>query len=92
MRNNCVAQNSQLMTALAEINHAIEAMHQISDNIATTTSSQLQLGTAIEQSMHSMVELAEQSTERATSTLEQSAQVATAAGTLENAVRSFKLH
>lgn len=90
--NNCVAQNGQLMTALAEINHAIEAMHQISDNIATTTSSQLQLGTAIEQSMHSMVELAEQSTERATSTLEQSAQVATAAGTLENAVRSFKLH
>lgn len=90
--NNCVAQNSQLMTALAEINHAIEAMHQISDNIATTTSSQLQLGTAIEQSMHSMVDLAEQSTERATSTLEQSAQVATAAGTLENAVRSFKLH
>jgi methyl-accepting chemotaxis protein len=90
--NNCVAQNSQLMTALAEINHAIEAMHQISDNIATTTSSQLQLGTAIEHSMHSMVDLAEQSTERATSTLEQSAQVATAAGTLENAVRSFKLH
>lgn len=90
--NNCVAQNSQLMTALAEINHAIEAMHQISDNIATTTSSQLQLGNAIEQSMHSMVDLAEQSTERATSTLEQSAQVATAAGTLENAVRSFKLH
>lgn len=90
--NNCVAQNSQLMTALAEINHAIEAMHQISDHIATTTSSQLQLGTAIEHSMHSMVDLAEQSTERATSTLEQSAQVATAAGTLENAVRSFKLH
>jgi methyl-accepting chemotaxis protein len=90
--NNCVAQNGQLMTALAEINHAIEAMHQISDNIATTTSSQLQLGNAIEQSMHSMVDLAEQSTERATSTLEQSAQVATAAGTLENAVRSFKLH
>ena len=90
--NNCVAQNGQLMTALAEINHAIEAMHQISDHIATTTSNQLQLGTAIEQSMHSMVELAEQSTERATSTLEQSAQVATAAGTLENAVRSFKLH
>ena len=90
--NNCVAQNGQLMTALAEINHAIEAMHQISDNIATTTSSQLKLGNAIEQSMHSMVDLAEQSTERATSTLEQSAQVATAAGTLENAVRSFKLH
>lgn len=90
--NNCVAQNGQLMTALAEINQAIEAMHQISDNIATTTSSQLQLGTAIEQSMHSMVDLAEQSTERATSTLEQSAQVATAASTLENAVRSFKLH
>ncbi|EGM77599.1 methyl-accepting chemotaxis protein [Rheinheimera sp. A13L] len=90
--NNCVAQNSQLMTALAEINQAIEAMHQISDNIATTTSSQLQLGTAIEHSMHSMVDLAEQSTERATSTLEQSAQVATAASTLENAVRSFKLH
>jgi methyl-accepting chemotaxis protein len=90
--SNCVAQNSQLMTALAEINQAIEAMHQISDNIATTTSSQLQLGTAIEHSMHSMVDLAEQSTERATSTLEQSAQVATAASTLENAVRSFKLH
>lgn len=90
--NNCVAQNSQLMTALAEINHAIEAMHQISDNIATTSSSQLKLGNAIEQSMHSMVDLAQQSTERATSTLEQSAQVATAAGTLENAVSSFKLH
>jgi methyl-accepting chemotaxis protein len=90
--NNCVAQNSQLMAALAEINHAIEAMHQISDNIATTTSSQLQLGNAIEHSMHSMVDLAEQSTHRATSTLEQSAQVATAASTLENAVRNFKLH
>ncbi len=90
--NNCVAQNGQLMTALAEINHAIEAMHQISDNIATTTSSQLKLGNAIEQSMHSMVDLAQQSTERATSTLEQSAQVATAANTLENAVSSFKLH
>jgi methyl-accepting chemotaxis protein len=90
--NNCVAQNGQLMTALAEINHAIEAMHQISDNIATTTSSQLKLGNAIEQSMYSMVDLAQQSTERATSTLEQSAQVATAASTLENAVSSFKLH
>ncbi len=89
--NNCVAQNSQLMTALAEINQAIEAMHQISDTIATTSSSQLQLGTAIEHSMRSMVDLAEQSTERATSSLEQSAQVATAAGTLENAVRNFKL-
>jgi methyl-accepting chemotaxis protein len=90
--NNCVAQNGQLMTALAEINQAIEAMHQISDHIATTTSDQLQLGTAIERSMHSMVDLAEQSTTRATSTLEQSAQVATAADTLENAVRRFKLH
>lgn len=90
--NNCVAQNGQLMAALAEINHAIEAMHQISDNIATTTSSQLQLGNSIEHSMHNMVQLAEQSTERATSTLEQSVQVATAAGTLENAVSSFKLH
>ncbi|RVT47942.1 methyl-accepting chemotaxis protein [Rheinheimera sediminis] len=89
---NCVAQNSQLMTALAEINQAIEAMHQISDSIATTTSSQLELGTSIEQSMHSMVELAEHSTDRATSTLEQSAQVATAASTLDNAVSRFKLH
>lgn len=90
--NNCVAQNGQLMTALSEINQAIQTMHQISDTIATTTSNQLQLGTAIEHSMQSMVLLAEQSTERATSTLEQSAQVATAAGTLESAVSSFKLH
>ncbi len=90
--NNCVAQNGQLMTALSEINQAIQTMHQISDTIATTTSNQLQLGTAIEHSMQSMVLLAEQSTERATSTLEQSAQVATAAGTLESAVSRFKLH
>lgn len=90
--NNCVAQNGQLMTALSEINQAIQTMHQISDTIATTTSNQLQLGTAIEHSMQSMVLLAEQSTERATSTLEQSAQVATAAGTLESAVSRFNLH
>lgn len=90
--NLCVSQNELLMQALQEINQAINSMHQISDHIATTSSKQRQLGQAIEQRMHSMVELAEQSTTRATSTLEQSQQVATAADRLEASVQHFSLH
>jgi len=88
----CVSQNSQLMQALNEINAAIASMHQVSDSIATTSSEQRILGGSIEQKMQSMVELAEHSTERATSTLEQSSQVATAAKRLETSVQGFKLH
>lgn len=87
----CVSQNSQLMQALTEINQAINVMHQVSDHIANTSTEQRQLGQAIEERMHSMVELAEQSTVRATSTLKQSTQVATAAATLEASVQRFSL-
>ncbi|MCC5853392.1 MAG: methyl-accepting chemotaxis protein, partial [Alkalimonas sp.] len=66
--NQCVEENQTLLAALQHIHHAIEQMHQINASIADATALQLQQGEQINQTMDVVVKLAQNSTEKASST------------------------
>jgi methyl-accepting chemotaxis protein len=89
--DSCVGHTDELVQSLGNINQAITQMHGISAAIAEATGNQLQLGSAISQNMTRMVELAEQSSEKAGRTLAHSDAVAQSADALQQSVHTFKI-
>ncbi|WP_333796108.1 methyl-accepting chemotaxis protein [Rheinheimera sp.] len=89
--DTCVGHNSELVASLTGINQAITQMHGISAVIADATDNQLQLGSAIGQNMSRMVELAQQSSDKASRTLNHSDAVAQSADTLQQSIQTFKI-
>ncbi len=89
--DTCVGHTSELVLSLTNINQAIAQMHGISAAIADATGNQLQLGSAIGQNMSRMVELAEQSSDKASRTLAHSDAVAQSADALQQSIQTFKI-
>ena len=89
--DSCVGHTSELVQSLGNINQAITQMHGISAAIAEATGNQLQLGNAIGQNMSRMVELAEQSSDKAGRTLTHSDAVAQSADALQQSIHTFKI-
>jgi methyl-accepting chemotaxis protein len=89
--DTCVGHTAGLVASLSHINQAIAQMQGISSAIAHATTAQLQLGDAISDNMHTMVELSEHSSSKANSTLEHSAAVAQSAADLQHSIQAFKI-
>lgn len=89
--DTCVGHTAGLVASLSHINQAIAQMQGISSAIAHATTAQLQLGDAISDNMHTMVELSEHSSAKANSTLEHSAAVAQSAADLQHSIQAFKI-
>lgn len=89
--SQCVQENQALLQALQHIHHAITQMHGINASIADATALQLSQGGQINQSMEVVVQLAQNSTERANSTQAHSQDVTRLASELEQASAAFRL-
>lgn len=89
--SQCVSENQALLQALQHIHHAITRMHSINSSIADATALQLQQGEKINQTMDVVVKLAQNSTEKASSTQAHSEDVTRLASELEQASAAFRL-
>ncbi|MCC5825192.1 methyl-accepting chemotaxis protein [Alkalimonas sp.] len=89
--SQCVEENQALLQALQHIHHAITQMHGINASIADATAMQLSQGEQISQSMEVVVQLAQNSTEKASSTMAHSQDVTRLASELEQASSAFRL-
>jgi methyl-accepting chemotaxis protein len=89
--DTCVGHTAELVQSLGNINQAISQMQQISAAIADATQNQLGLGQAITENMSTMVTLAEQSSDKASRTLQHSDAVAQSAEQLQQSIHMFKV-
>ena len=89
--DTCVGHTAELVQSLGNINQAIGQMQQISAAIADATQNQLGLGHAITDNMTTMVTLAEQSSDKASRTLQHSDDVAQSAEQLQQSIHKFKI-
>jgi len=89
--DSCVGHTAELVESLGNINQAISQMQQISAAIADATQNQLNLGHAIHDNMSTMVALAEQSSDKASRTLQHSDAVAQSAEQLQHSIHKFKI-
>lgn len=89
--DTCVGQTNTLMNALVHINNAINSMHDVSNQIASASRSQLDMGDSIQANMSAMVSLATNTTDKAGRTLEHSHSVAESAAHLQQSVSSFRI-
>lgn len=87
----CVGHTEELVTSLSHVNQAISHMHDISTTIASATQQQLAMGEVIQQNMQQMVELSDQSADKANKTLEHSQAVAISAEHLQDSICTFKI-
>lgn len=87
----CVGHTEELVTSLSHVNEAISHMHDISTTIASATQQQLAMGEVIQQNMQQMVELSDQSADKANKTLEHSQAVAISAEYLQDSICTFKI-
>ncbi len=89
--NNCQDQTDQLITTLLLITQAIEQMHAMSGEISSSATQQNSLSANIEQRIHAVVALSQQTNDKSSSTLVYSKQVADLATTLNKAIGEFKI-
>ena len=89
--NDCQDHTHQLLKTLLLITTAIEEMHEMSSDISHSATQQNSLSTEINQSIDNVVQLSQQSSDKSTSTLTYSKQVATLAAKLEGAIDTFKV-
>jgi len=89
--NNCQQHTNQLLETLSLINQAIEQMHQMSADIASSATQQNGLSNEINGSIADVVELSQQSSDKSLSTLSYSKQVSSLAGKLDKSVDEFKV-
>ncbi|MBU2894542.1 methyl-accepting chemotaxis protein [Colwellia sp. D2M02] len=87
--NNCRDHTDQLLKTLLLITRDIEQMHEMSTGISQSATQQNSLSNDIKQSMKEVVELSQQSSDKSSSTLTQSNQVADLAAKLEGAIDTF---
>ncbi len=89
--DTCVGHTVELVQSLGNINQAISQMQQISAAIADATQNQLGLGHSITANMTTMVALAQQSSDKASCTLQHSADVTKSAEQLQHSIHMFKV-
>tara|TARA_R110001583_G_scaffold172646_1_gene326410 strand:+ start:1082 stop:2803 length:1722 start_codon:yes stop_codon:yes gene_type:complete len=89
--NNCQDHTDQLLKTLLLITSAIEQMHDMSTDISQSATQQNSLSNEINQSIQEVVGLSQQSSEKSTSTLTYSNQVADLAAKLEKSIDTFKV-
>jgi methyl-accepting chemotaxis protein len=87
----CVLTMTELVTALTTVTDAISATLQISSSVNEASRSQQQLGQAINDRMHQIVGLAQQSAGQAEQTMSESLEVARLAQQLTEAAARFKI-
>jgi methyl-accepting chemotaxis protein len=89
--NNCQDHTDQLLKTLLLITQAIEQMHQMSSEISLSATQQNSLSANIDQSIQTVVDLSQQSSDKSSSTLTYSKQVAELSGKLNAAIGTFKV-
>ena len=89
--NNCQDHTNQLLKTLLLITAAIEQMYEMSSDISQSATQQSGLSSEIKQSINEVVGLSQQSSEKSTSTLTYSNQVADLAAKLEKSIDTFKV-
>ena len=89
--NNCQDHTNHLLKTLLLITAAIEQMHDMSSDISHSATQQNSLSNDINQSIGEVVGLSQESSEKSTSTLTYSKQVADLAAELENSIDTFKV-
>jgi len=89
--NNCQDHTNQLLQTLLLITQAIEQMHEMSSEISLSATQQNSLSANIDQSIQTVVDLSQQSSDKSSSTLAYSKQVAELANKLNEAIGMFKV-
>jgi len=89
--NNCQDHTDQLLKTLLLITGAIEEMHDMSSDISQSATQQNSLSNEINHSIQAVVVLSQQSSEKSSSTLTYSNQVADLAAKLEDSIDTFKV-
>jgi methyl-accepting chemotaxis protein len=89
--NNCQDHTNQLLQTLLLITAAIEQMHDMSSDISVSATQQNSLSNEINHSIQEVVGLSQQSSDKSTSTLTYSNQVADLAAKLEDSIDTFKV-
>lgn len=89
--NNCQDHTNQLLQTLLLITAAIEQMHEMSSDISVSATQQNSLSNEINHSIQEVVGLSQQSSDKSTSTLTYSKQVADLAAKLEDSIDTFKV-
>ncbi len=89
--NNCQDHTDHLLQTLLLITQAIEKMHQMSSDISVSATQQNSLSANINQSINEVVDLSQQSSDKSSSTLAYSKQVADLAEKLHNSIGTFKV-
>ncbi|MBL4942261.1 MAG: methyl-accepting chemotaxis protein [Colwellia sp.] len=89
--NNCQNHTDQLLQTLLLITGAIEEMHEMSSDISQSATQQNSLSNEINLSIQEVVGLSQQSSDKSTSTLTYSNQVADLAAKLDDAIGTFKV-
>jgi len=89
--NNCQDHTNHLLKTLLLITAAIEQMHEMSTDISHSATQQNSLSNEINHSIGDVVALSQQSSDKSTSTLTYSKQVADLAAELENSIDTFKV-
>lgn len=87
----CVQTMTSLVQALSEVTQAISETLEISGAVSIASTNQQQLGHAINERMHQIVNLAQQSALQAEHTLTESAEVANLAEQLQGAAAKFTI-
>ena len=89
--NNCQDHTNQLLQTLLLITTAIEQIHEVSSDISQSATQQNSLSNEINNSIQDVVGLSQQSSDKSSSTLTYSNQVADLACKLEDAIDTFKV-
>jgi len=89
--NNCQDHTDHLLQTLLLITTSIEQMHEMSSDISQSATQQNSLSNEINISIQDVVVLSQQSSDKSTSTLTYSNQVASFATKLDDAIGTFKV-
>ena len=89
--NNCQDHTNQLLQTLLLITSAIEEMHDMSSDISQSATQQNSLSSEINSSIQDVVALSQQSSDKSSSTLTYTNQVADLAAKLDEAIGTFKV-
>lgn len=89
--NNCQDHTNQLLQTLLLITGAIEQMHEMSSDISQSATQQNTLSNEINCSIQEVVNLSQQSSDKSSSTLTYSNQVADLASKLDDSIGAFKV-
>lgn len=88
---NCQKETEQLQQTQLMISNAIKAIHQVSSQIANSAHMQSDLTNNINESIETVVDLSRETSEKSTTTMSYSEQVAKLAAQLDESIGTFKV-